>query len=178
MTLEHITDLNVAITGHRPTKLPGGYDVWSQGREGLRDRLLHELDRIVEDRVPDQITLITGMALGVDQDFAMVGQTYDMPVHAYIPGSAEQQCSLWPNRSKDLYRQILEECAACSFIPANGDHYSRVLQRRNEAMVQDCDLLIGVWDGSSGGTANCLNYARRCGVEVRLMSPNGDGTRL
>jgi uncharacterized phage-like protein YoqJ len=35
------------------------------------------------------------------------------------------------------------------------------MQKRNEMMVDDCNLLLTLWDGSDGGTANCLGYARR-----------------
>lgn len=30
-------------------------------------------------------------------------------------------------------------------------------------MVDDCDSLLALWDGSSGGTKNCLDYARKKG---------------
>lgn len=37
------------------------------------------------------------------------------------------------------------------------------MQRRNERMVDHTDLLIAVWDGGPGGTANTIRYARSNG---------------
>ena len=32
------------------------------------------------------------------------------------------------------------------------------MQKRNEFMVDNSDLVVAVWNGTSGGTANCLAY--------------------
>ena len=45
------------------------------------------------------------------------------------------------------------------------------MQKRNEEMVDRCDLLIGVWDGSKGGTYNCINYAIDHGREIVRINP-------
>jgi len=33
------------------------------------------------------------------------------------------------------------------------------MNERNIWMVDNCDFLISVWDGTSGGTKNCVDYA-------------------
>jgi hypothetical protein len=38
-------------------------------------------------------------------------------------------------------------------------------------MVDHAELLIAVWDGTSGGTANCVKYARKDGVEIWRINP-------
>ncbi len=38
-------------------------------------------------------------------------------------------------------------------------------------MVNNCDMLIAVWDGSDGGTANCVKYAQSKGVDIRIINP-------
>ena len=35
------------------------------------------------------------------------------------------------------------------------------MQKRNEFMVDNCDILIALWNGTSGGTKNCINYAKK-----------------
>jgi len=35
------------------------------------------------------------------------------------------------------------------------------MQRRNEAMVDACTHVLALWDGSSGGTENCVKYAEK-----------------
>jgi uncharacterized phage-like protein YoqJ len=44
-----------------------------------------------------------------------------------------------------------------------------MLQKRNEWMVDHCDLLIAVWDGSEGGTANCVRYARHHERQIKRL---------
>ena len=43
------------------------------------------------------------------------------------------------------------------------------MQLRNEAMVNDCDLLLALWNGTSGGTANCIRYANSVKREIRNL---------
>ena len=39
-------------------------------------------------------------------------------------------------------------------------------------MVDNCDLLIGCWDGvKKGGTWNCLKYAINLGKEIKIINP-------
>ena len=38
--------------------------------------------------------------------------------------------------------------------------------KRNEAMVDLCDAVLAVWDGSSRGTAYTLKYARKKGKKI------------
>jgi uncharacterized phage-like protein YoqJ len=42
-----------------------------------------------------------------------------------------------------------------------GGFTSYAMQIRNEWMVDHCDLLVALWDGSPGGTGNCIRYAKR-----------------
>jgi uncharacterized phage-like protein YoqJ len=35
------------------------------------------------------------------------------------------------------------------------------MQKRNEYMCNNADYLIAIWDGSSGGTKNCVDYYRQ-----------------
>ena len=45
------------------------------------------------------------------------------------------------------------------------------MQARNQWMVDHCQLLIAVFDGSPGGTKNCVDYALRVRREIRLIDP-------
>jgi uncharacterized phage-like protein YoqJ len=35
------------------------------------------------------------------------------------------------------------------------------MQKRNEYIVDNSSLLLSLWDGTSGGTKNCLDYAKK-----------------
>lgn len=45
------------------------------------------------------------------------------------------------------------------------------LQIRNEYMVDNADVVIAVWDGSKGGTCNCVNYAKKIGKNIIQINP-------
>lgn len=45
------------------------------------------------------------------------------------------------------------------------------LQVRNEWMVDNSDYIIGVWDGTEGGTANCINYAKKKDKNIVCIHP-------
>jgi len=42
--------------------------------------------------------------------------------------------------------------------------------RRNEDMVNACDALVALWDGKSPGTAHAIEYARKKGKLLYVMS--------
>jgi uncharacterized phage-like protein YoqJ len=45
------------------------------------------------------------------------------------------------------------------------------MQKRNEYMVDKCDKLLAVWNGTTGGTHNCIKYAKSKGKEIILLNP-------
>jgi uncharacterized phage-like protein YoqJ len=50
------------------------------------------------------------------------------------------------------------------------------MQVRNEWMIDRCDVLLALWDGSRGGTANCCWCAKR--VERPIENLWGEWLRL
>lgn len=40
------------------------------------------------------------------------------------------------------------------------EYNSTVMQQRNEWMLDYSDVMIAVWDGSKGGTGNCVRYVK------------------
>ena len=40
------------------------------------------------------------------------------------------------------------------------------MQRRNEFMVDNADMVLAYHDGSEGGTKNCVDYAKSQGTVV------------
>jgi uncharacterized phage-like protein YoqJ len=137
----------IAGTGHRPAKL-GGYD------PHIAKRLIDiASDALVTHQAS---TVISGMALGWDMAVAEAAINLDIPFHAYIPFAGQEL--VWPMSSKLVYNSLLRK-AQQVIICSEGDFSKRAMQIRNERMVDNCDMLIALWDGSNGGTANCLMYA-------------------
>lgn len=153
--------LTLAVTGHRPPKI-GGYDRSNPLRQRIIDELKWSLSLLKPTRV------ITGMALGVDQDMALLCVEYKIPFIAAIPCAGQEK--MWPAESKKAYWRLLElaqtiiECSSLNYHPS-------LMQRRNEWMVNNSNVLVAVYDGSDGGTANCYKYAMSAGREIHRIDP-------
>jgi uncharacterized phage-like protein YoqJ len=68
-----------------------------------------------------------------------------------------QECQ-WPKQSQIQYNQILLK-ASNVIVVSDGGYDNWKMQVRNEYLVDHCDVLVALWDGSSGGTGNCISYA-------------------
>src|SRR5262249_9771513 len=101
--------------------------------------------------------VISGMALGWDQALAEAALLETVPTHAYIP--FEGQDVQWPEMSRRRY-EILRSFVTHEVVVCTGGYAAWKMQQRNEAMVNACTHVLALWNGSNGGTANCLRYAR------------------
>lgn len=134
----------ICATGHRPNKL-GGYE--------LRRRLTQLAVGYLERMQPEGI--ISGMALGWDQAWAEAGLLLGLPVHAAIP--FEGQESQWPSESRRAFDAIRRRCASVTIVSPGG-YSADKMQVRNEWMVDRAVRICALWNGTPGGTANCLKY--------------------
>jgi uncharacterized phage-like protein YoqJ len=149
----------VAATGHRPDKL-GGYDpkLSVMRTEFAMDWLdIRQIDRG-----------ITGMALGWDQDFALACYELGIPYTAAVPFDGQE--SRWPDKSKRVYRWLMNRAAEIIVVSPGGYSAGKMLLR-NEWMVAECNELLAMYDGSTGGTYHCVKYAREWGREVHNLYP-------
>lgn len=152
----------IAITGHRPNKLGNEY-----GMNGpVSAKIYKKLDELVTELKPTKI--ISGMALGVDMIFANLAINKKIPFIAAIPFIGQEK--KWPISSQKVYNKMLSYAYRQTVI-CSGGYASWKMQARNEAMVDSCDLLIAVWDGTEGGTYNCVNYAINKSKEIRRINP-------
>lgn len=149
--------MNVSGTGHRPNKL-GGYDTRTYKR--LVDLATATLKLIKPTRV------ISGMALGWDQALAEAAINLGIPVTAAIP--FEGQASQWPKSSQAKYASLLKQCDS-SEVVCEGGYAASKMQVRNEWMVDRSDLVLALWDGSHGGTGNCIEYASSVNKPIRNL---------
>jgi len=155
--------VKIAVTGHRPDKLGGYYafDNFRAIRRHMRDFL---------EQAPDgELFLISGGALGIDQFWIEVGLHLDLPVIACLPFQGYD--SKWPLASQQEYGKLLDKCYDVRYISAPGYAPSK-LQIRNEYMVDECDVLTAYWNGSPGGTNNCVDYAQYHGKTVNIFNPD------
>lgn len=151
----------VAFTGHRPDKL-GGYKLPNPTYIHVCKEIESNLKKLNPEKV------ISGMALGVDQWAAYIAYKLKIPFIAAVPFEGQEKA--WPIKSQVTYNTLLSK-ASEKVIVCDGGYSSSKMQIRNEWMVDHCDILIAVWDGTPGGTANCVKYAQSVNKEIIFIDP-------
>ena len=169
--------MKIAVTGHRPNKLDGYKGIKAeQTKIKVKSWLCEQLNHYKPEEV------ISGMALGVDQWFAEVAVELGVPFIAAVPFA--NPTIKWPQFSQEYYQRLLskaskiihvDELAFPRYLVRGAMpryyHYLK-MQLRDEWMVDNCDILLAVWNGTSGGTANTVQYAKRIDKETIRMDPN------
>lgn len=151
----------VAFTGHRPDKL-GGYTLPNP----TYIKVCQSIEETLKELKPEKV--ISGMALGVDQWAAFIAYKLKIPFIAAVPFN--KQDAVWKNESKSSYAKLLAKAAEVVIV-SEGEYSAHKLQIRNEWMVDRCDKLIAIWDGTPGGTGNCIKYAKTKNREIIFIKP-------
>lgn len=146
----------IAFTGHRLDKVGGFEDV-------VRKHMLLAL------AVARPSEVISGMASGIDTWAALTALKLNIPLRCAVPFKGQEK--LWPHEACKVYQHILSQAAFVNIVCEGGYHASK-MQARNEWMVDRCALLLAYWNGSTGGTKNCLDYARRVERDRLIFIPS------
>lgn len=152
------------FTGHRPGKLPWGYDEEAEGCLALKRRIADAAETAYEEGYRH---FLCGMALGCDLYFcecvlALRARYPDVTVEAAIP--CPSQAAAWPAKQRARYAALV---AACDFETMVSQQYTAsCMQRRDRYMVDHASLLIAAFDGTPGGTRYTVEYALRRGIQV------------
>ena len=156
----------LAGSGHRPDKLPDkatGYDYNNPVYKYIKT----ELYKIIDELKPTKI--ISGMALGFDTILAQTAIELSIPFIAAIPFVGQEK--IWPQSSKDTYNKLLN-LAAEKVIVCEGGYAAWKMQKRNEWMTDNSDELVACWDGTNGGTKNCIDYALSMNKKIHRINPS------
>ena len=189
---ELIKIITICFTGHRPDKL-GGYD-WNTDKnqriiKALRTRII-ELINSTEPNI-NHFKFIHGGALGIDQMSFEICKELKESTLKFNPCRIElelaipfyKQASKWFNK-KDVDRFNSQKLRAdvvtlvdtvegyrFDIVPV-GDYHPAKMDLRNRYMVDNSAIVIAVWNGSKGGTKNCVNYAKKLGKEIIIINPD------
>jgi len=146
--------LTIAFTGHRPGKLAGKHN-----------EIIGAIQALLFKLKPDYA--IVGMAEGADMLAAAICRMLKLPYEAAVP--FEGQSAYYKAESLEAYIKLLEDADKVTLV-SEGVYKPWYFQKRNEYMVDNCDLLIAIWDGSPGGTANCVKYAKKVGRKILYLN--------
>ena len=184
----------ICFTGHRPDKLKRGYDLESFSYQKLRGILRNKIVEVINDTIDNQdnkeFKFIFGGAIGVDQlsfsiceELKQEAKEYEacrIQLELAIP--FEKQASKWYERDADRYELQKQHADILTFVDtvegyefkggALGEYHPAKMQLRNKYMCDNSDIVIAVWNGSKGGTANCVSYAKKQGKEIIVINPD------
>ena len=169
VAVQALTGRVVFCTGHRPDKL-GGYATSYLGHSPKRANTLRYIYETLQRNRPT--LLIVGMAQGWDQWVAAAASDAGIPFEAFVPFVNQPKPS--PLGAQLDYRKLLGKAAKvvqCWIGAPATFSLPQLYQRRNEQMVDAGEVGWACWDGSPGGTANCINYAVVCGKPIVRYTP-------
>ncbi len=150
----------ISFTGHR--KIGGSYN-----SNPTKDYVANELEKILIELKPDKC--VSGVALGFDILAAEICIKLNIPFIAAIPFVGQE--SRWPPHSQLHYNNILEK-ALEKVIVCEGGYAVWKMQKRNEYLVNNADIIIACFDGSASGTKNCIDYAIKQNKKIIRIDPN------
>ena len=159
------------FTGHRPQKLPWGFDE----NDARCVELKRKLRAAIKFAIAHGKTMFyTGMAMGTDIWTAEIVlklreelQGSGIRLVAVIPHSCQE--AKYPDDLKQRYRQILSEADERIVLQ---EHYTDgCMQKRNRYMVDNSSMLIAVYSGDGGGTGYTFDYAKDRGLQIIWIDP-------
>ena len=168
--LEYFIAHACAFTGHRPNKLPWGYDETDPDCVALKETLASQIDALIDAGYTD---FLSGMALGVDTWGAQMvlarrESNPALKLHCILP-SAEQSAK-WTEEAQVLYRSILEQ--ADSVVHVRRKYEKDCSLERDRFLVSYASQVLAVYNGEQrGGTAYTVRYARKLGRAIIIIDP-------
>ena len=156
------------FTGHRPNKL-NGYNAGDN--KELLWRIHKEVVNLIENK--GVTTFINGLALGVDMWSAKIviklKEKYpQIKLVSAIP--CRNHASKWNKESQLMWQEICDKSDEVVLV-TDEEYKSYLMQVRNEWMCNKSDYVIAVWDGSNGGTGNCVKFAEKQSKEIIRIIP-------
>lgn len=166
----------ISITGHRPNGLPKeyGYNLNNEAWTKLKEYIEVTIEECYKYATPnEELTLVTGMALGVDTIFWKVAaklrkSNKNIKIEAAIPFIGQEK--KWKEESQKQYKQMLSESDKVTIV-SEGGFAKYKMMARNRYMVNKSDIVIAVICKETGGTAQCVKYAKEHNKVVIEINP-------
>lgn len=162
-----------AFTGHRPKKLPWGYNETDLRCAALKSALAAQIAKLA---AAGYTSFLSGMAEGTDTWAALAVLTLKqqlpaLELHCVLP--SQGQADRWTAAARKVYFSILEQ--ADSIVYVSQTYTQDCMLKRNRYLVDHAACLLAVYNGERrGGTAMTVRYAGRLGREIILLNPAAD----
>lgn len=165
-------EVRVCVTGHRPTKLIGGYNLDSPENVKIKEEMKTILTALLEQKC-EKLVCYSGMALGIDLLFAdsvlSLKDIFGERIKLICAIPFENQTKNWVKHEDIVFYHLILEYAD-EIVNTSGkiEYKASYLQKRNEYMVDHSDLILAYWNGTPSGTKNCIDYANRLNKQVMI----------
>lgn len=154
----------ICFTGHRPNKLPGGYNVPNKYYIALCSIAKKYLLQLKPEKC------ISGMAQGWDIWMANLCINMKIPLIAAVPCQGQEK--MWPEKSQKIYRRLLEKSTEVVMVH-DGPYSAKTMLDRDEWMVDRADKVLALYNGDTfGGTYHTVKYARKQNKDLIIINPN------
>lgn len=165
-----VNALKICFTGHRPKSLPWGYD------ENKENCILFKgvMASIIEKAIINGYTyFISGMALGIDMICAEIvlelkKKYKNILLECAIPCLNQEK--KWPLLEQKRYKKIMNNADVIHYV-SNDEYSNNCMNDRNKYMVEQCNVVIAVWNGKPSGTGNTIKMAKTLGKKIRIVDP-------
>ena len=153
------------FTGHRPSKLPWGYNESGTQFELFRERL----KEVIVSSIQNGYThFISGVALGFDIISAEIVLELKK-----IYKSITLECALpcinqsyrWSDEQKDRYNRVLSLADKITNV-TNKYYFSGCMALRNDYMLNNSSLVIACTEDRFSGSGVTVSRAEELGLEV------------
>lgn len=165
---------NLSVTGHRPNKISSDlYNVNSDLSKKYIAYFKQYIYNLAIEYPSKTIHCISGMALGMDTFFAIATillkeQGLSVELECAIP--CANHSSRWQNESVRVYNKILESADKITYV-SDKPYTRNCMQDRNIYMVKNSNKVLAIWDGTNGGTGNCVRYAQSVNKLIDIVRP-------
>lgn len=170
--------ISIGIVGHRTDRIADDARV----REAILGLIAEMKSSFSEEAVP-KLRLVTALAEGADRIGAEAAREAGLAIDAVLPFPPEEYCADFETvQSREAFDALLE--AADSVLTLDGavKDRARAYDSAGLALLDNCDLLIAVWDGGPGrgrgGTRDVIDEALRRALPILTVSPDGRSTVL
>jgi uncharacterized phage-like protein YoqJ len=157
---------SACFTGHRYLQKYSASWIETELYSAILCSYLHGTKRFISGGAIGIDQLAAKLVLKLKQQYSDVVLTFAKPF--------EKQASVWPQHAVEAYDRLLEQADEIVNVcenPENKWQAVKSMQIRNEWMVNNSNLVIAVWDGNKGGTANCFAYAQKSDITILRLDP-------
>jgi uncharacterized phage-like protein YoqJ len=157
------------FTGHRPQRLPWGYNESDFRCQQLKIRIRNEVQKAIAEGYTN---FISGMALGTDTYFAEIvlkerERNNAIKLECAVP--CKNQAEKWFEKDKRRYADLLSRADKVSILSET--YTPTCMNDRNKYMVDKSERVIAVWNGLPSGAANTIRYAKMQNKQIIVIKP-------